>query len=93
MKSNYTIHYQTINEMFKLFKIDFHISPLAGCKDYDKQMRNLYDRYKQQLIKIDPKTEKIIKEAKIAPEMGLIYLLKHMNENPDSLKYDFGSFC
>ncbi|MEK7358809.1 MAG: hypothetical protein AAB422_00385 [Planctomycetota bacterium] len=89
MKQNYKKHYKFVNDAFKALKIDHQIVPVEGTDDYDIQMRYLYEKFKQYLIDKNPKIEKIISKAKVAPDMGIVYLLRNMNENPDNLKHDF----
>ncbi len=89
MKQNYKKHYKFVNDAFKTLKVNHQIFPVEGTDDYDIQMRHLYEKFKQYLIDNNPKVKGIIFETKVAPDMGIIYLLKNMNENPDNLKYDF----
>lgn len=89
MKHNYQKHYKFVNDAFKVLKVNHQIVPVEGTDDYDIQMRRLYEKFKQYLIDNNPKVKELISEAKIAPDMGIVYLLKNVNENPDNLKYDF----
>ena len=86
MKKNYKKHYKFVNDVFKTLKVNHQIVSVEGTDDYDIQMRHLYEKFKQYLIDKNPETEKIICEAKVAPDMGIVYILKNMNENPDNLK-------
>ena len=88
-REDYMIHYDLINNVFEILKIKEKIEPLTDTNDYDKQMRNLYEKFKEYLIRVNPKNKVIIYDCNVAPDMGLIHILKNMNENPDNLKYNF----